>query len=94
MHNIPPSKKGGEAKDCTILEGNIWPLAGDFSREDLRKKRVFCTSENTNDYCEVQEHCIRDWHQILRTVGLRFTTNLALGLPRSDALGFRNATNL
>ena len=49
IHNVPPSKKGGEAKDCTILEEYL-AVARRLHDAGFQKKRVFCTS-NTNDYC-------------------------------------------
>lgn len=50
IHNIPPSKKGGEAKDCTILEEYL-AVCGALRAAGFQKKLVFCTS-NTNDYCD------------------------------------------
>jgi hypothetical protein len=47
---IPPSKKGGEVKDCTIMEETL--EAGKQLRgAGFAKRLVFCTS-NVNDYCE------------------------------------------
>jgi hypothetical protein len=69
----PPSRKGGEVKDSTIIEEYLEvsrrPQAADFGR-----KRVFCTS-NTKDYCEG-----KNLHQALAldlgAVELGFATNM------------------
>jgi hypothetical protein len=50
IHNVPPSKKGGEAKDCTILEEYL-AVCRQLRVNGFQKKLVFCTS-NTNDYCD------------------------------------------
>ncbi|HQU45343.1 MAG TPA: hypothetical protein PK867_21180 [Pirellulales bacterium] len=76
IHNIPPSKKGGEAKDCTILEEYL-AICQILQAAGFVKKRVFCTS-NTNDFCEAGA-----LHPLLAAdfaaVSLRFTSNLPWG---------------
>ena len=49
IHNVPPSQKGREAKDCTILEEYL-AVSRRIHDAGFQKRRVFCTS-NTNDYC-------------------------------------------
>ncbi len=76
--NTPPSGKGGESKDSTIIEECLEVCrllqAGGFAR-----KRVFCTS-NTDDYCEATKAL----HPLLVTeftaVGLGFTKDLPWAL--------------
>lgn len=76
IFNVPPSRKGGEAKDCTILEEYL-AVCRALEETRFAKKRVFCTS-NTRDYCEAGA-----LHPILASdfaaTGLRFTTNLPWG---------------
>jgi hypothetical protein len=76
IYNVPPSKKGGEAKDCTILEEYL-AVARRLHDVGFQKKRVFCTS-NTNDYCEAG-----GLHTVLAAefapINFRFTSNLAWG---------------
>jgi hypothetical protein len=76
IHNIPPSKKGGEAKDCTILEEYL-AVARELHAVGFPRKKVLCTS-NTNDYCEPG-----GLHAALAAefaiINLRFTTNLGWG---------------
>jgi len=69
----PPSKKGGEVKDCTIVEEclEVCRLLG---AAGFTRRLVFCTS-NTADYCEG-----KNLHPAIAVdfaaVGLTFTTNL------------------
>lgn len=76
IYNVPPSKKGGEAKDCTILEEYL-AVARRLHDAGFQKKRVFCTS-NTNDYCEPG-----GLHAALAAefapINLRFTNSLGWG---------------
>lgn len=77
IHNRPPSRKGGEAKDCTIIEEYL-AICRRIEAAGFTKKRVFCTS-NTNDYGEagrLHPELAPDF----AAVGLRFTTNLPWGL--------------
>jgi len=71
---IPPSRKGGEVKDCTIIEECLEVCrqlrAGGFAR-----KLVFCTS-NTDDYCESGSDLLPGLAVDFSLVGLGFTTNL------------------
>jgi hypothetical protein len=72
---LPPSLKGGEVKDSTIIEECLevsrWLRAAGFSR-----KRVFCTS-NKSDYCARGSSRL---HPLLaadfQAVGLDFATSL------------------
>lgn len=76
IHNIPPSKKGGEAKDCTIIEEYL-AVSRALEAAGFKKRRVFCTS-NTSDYCEagvLHSKLVPDFV----AAGLRFTTNLPWG---------------
>jgi len=75
-YNIPPSKRGGEAKDCTILEQYL-AVCGRLQAAGFARRRVFCSS-NTNDYGEaggLHPQLAPDF----AAVGLRFTTNLPWG---------------
>ena len=47
--NKPPATKGGQLKDCTIIE-HIFELTKLLDLEEFEKPRVFLSS-NTNDYC-------------------------------------------
>jgi hypothetical protein len=76
IQNVPPSKKGGEAKDCTILEEYL-AVARRLHAAGFQKKRVFCTS-NTNDYCKggaLHPKLAGEFAPI----DLRFTSNLSWG---------------
>lgn len=77
IYNIPPSKKGGEAKDCTILEEYL-AVCRLLEEASFSRRRVFCTS-NTKDYGEAGA-----LHPLLAgdfaAAGLRFSTNLPWGL--------------
>src|SRR5207237_5980201 len=46
----PPSLKGGEVKDSTIIEECL-EVSRRLRAAGFTRKRVFCTS-NKNDYCE------------------------------------------
>jgi hypothetical protein len=69
-----PCRKGGELKDCTILE-EFLELCQQLQAVSFPQKKVFCSS-NTVDYCapgatphpEIDADCA--------AVGLQFTTNL------------------
>jgi hypothetical protein len=76
IYNVPPSKKGGEAKDCTILEEYL-AIARRLHAAGFQKKRVFCTS-NTNDYCEGRA-LHPDLAAEFAVIDLRFTSNLGWG---------------
>jgi hypothetical protein len=69
----PPSRKGGEVKDSTIIEECL-EVSRRLQAAGFGRKRVFCTS-NTKDYCEG-----KNLHQVLAldlgTVDLGFATNL------------------
>jgi hypothetical protein len=69
----PPSRKGGEVKDSTIIEECLEDSRR-LHASGFGRKRVFCTS-NTKDYCESGR-----LHQVLAVdfgaVGLGFATTL------------------
>ncbi len=69
----PPSRKGGEVKDSTILEECL-EVSRRLQAARFGRKRVFCTS-NTKDYCEGKK-----LHQLLAVdlgaVDLGFVTDL------------------
>jgi hypothetical protein len=73
IHNMPPSKKGGEAKDCTILEEYL-AVARRLHDAGFQKRKVFCTS-NTNDYCEGGA-LHPDLAAEFALIDFRFTSNL------------------
>ncbi len=77
IYNVPPSKKGGEAKDCTILEGYL-AVSRLLFDVGFQKKQVFCTS-NKNDFCKAGK-----LHPILAAefapINLHFVTNLGWAL--------------
>jgi hypothetical protein len=72
--NTPPSRKGGEIKDSTIIEECL-EVCRQLHAAGFGRKRIFCTS-NTNDYCDTGGGL----HAVLATdfaaVGLHFVTNL------------------
>ncbi len=74
LTNSPPSKKGGEVKDCVIIEDYL-EVARRTRNAGFRGKLVFCTS-NTQDYCErhsiLHANLVRD----CSAVGLTFTSSL------------------
>jgi hypothetical protein len=70
----PPSKKGGEVKDCTILEECL-EVCRQLRAAAFVRNLVFCTS-NTDDYCEgktLHPAIAKDFTPI----GLAFATNLS-----------------
>lgn len=77
MFKRPPSKRGGEAKDCTILEGYL-AVCKYLQERNFGRKLVFCTS-NKNDYCD-ESGLHASLAADFAAVGLRFTTNLQHGL--------------
>jgi hypothetical protein len=50
INHAPPSLKGGEVKDSTIIEECL-EVSRRLQAAGFSPKRVFCTS-NTNDYCD------------------------------------------
>jgi hypothetical protein len=76
INNLPPSKQGGEAKDCTILEEYL-AVCRHLHLMGFPKKLVFCTS-NKNDYCD-HSHLHVNLAADFAAVGLRFTSNLSWG---------------
>jgi hypothetical protein len=78
MRNIPPSRQGGEAKDCGIIEECL-AVSRQLHRAGFGRKRVFCTS-NVNDYCERPPQLHAQLATDFADVGLRFTGNLSWGV--------------
>jgi hypothetical protein len=76
MLNLPPSTKGGEAKDCTIVEQYL-AVSGILHAGGFPRKCVFCTS-NTNDYYD-QAGLHANLAADFVGAGLRFTANLPWG---------------
>ncbi len=74
VNNAPPSKKGGEVKDCAVVEECLEVsrrlLAAGFTR-----KRVFCTS-NVNDYCDATRTLHSNLTAEFAAVGITFTKDL------------------
>ncbi len=72
--NTPPSQKGGEIKDATIVEECL-EVCRILQAAGFPRKRVFCTS-NTDDYCDAT----KGLHPVLdidfRAAGLVFTKEL------------------
>ncbi len=66
----PPSRQGGEVKDCVIVEECL-ELARLLRANSFARKCVFCTS-NTNDYGPPHPVLAADF----AAVGLDFVTNL------------------
>jgi hypothetical protein len=69
----PPSRKGGEVKDSTIIEECL-EVSRRLQAFGFGRKRVFCTS-NTKDYCESGK-LHRALAVDLGAVGLGFASNL------------------
>lgn len=67
---LPPSRQGGEMKDCVIVEECL-ELARQLRANGFARKCVFCTS-NVNDYGNPNPTLAADF----AAVGLRFTLNL------------------
>jgi hypothetical protein len=68
--NLPPSRQGGEMKDCVIVEECL-ELTRQLRANGFARKCVFCTS-NTNDYGAPHPNLATDF----AAVNLIFTTNL------------------
>lgn len=69
--NLPPSRQGGEMKDCVIVEECL-ELTRLLRANGFTKKCVFCTS-NTNDYGPPHPNLATDF----AAVQLTFTSGLA-----------------
>jgi hypothetical protein len=72
--NTPPSRKGGEVKDCTILEEYLAVCRG-LQAAGFMRKRVLCTS-NTDDFCEVGKKLHPTLAMEFQALDLAFTSNL------------------
>jgi hypothetical protein len=71
----PPSRRGGEVKDCVIIEEYL-AVCRSLHTAGFARKRVFCTS-NTDDYCEPGKKIHPALALEFGPVGLTFVTNLA-----------------
>ena len=74
MNNAPPSKKGGEVKDCAIVEECL-EVSRPLHAAGFAKKRVFCTS-NVNDYCDATKALHANLAAEFAAVGMGFTKDL------------------
>jgi hypothetical protein len=74
VDNLPPSRKGGEVKDCAIIEECL-AVCGLLRAAGFTGKRVFCTS-NTEDYCEAGGKPHPSLANEFTVNQLTFTTNL------------------
>jgi hypothetical protein len=72
--NTPPSRKGGEIKDSTIVEECL-EVCRQLHAGGFGEKRIFCTS-NTNDYCGPGGALHPALTGDFAAVGLHFVTNL------------------
>jgi hypothetical protein len=74
LRKTPPSQKGGEVKDSTIVEEYL-AVCRRLQAVGFARKRVFCTS-NATDYCEAggRLHPVLDSEFI--ACSLTFTANL------------------
>ena len=72
--NTPPSRKGGEIKDSTIIEECL-EVCRQLQGAGFGRKRIFCTS-NTNDYCDAGGGLHSALASDFAAVGLTFVTNL------------------
>jgi len=70
----PPSRKGGEIKDSTIVEECL-EVSRQLHAAGFLRKRVFCTS-NTSDYCDASGSLHPALAADFAAVGLSFVTNL------------------
>jgi hypothetical protein len=71
---IPPSRKGGQLKDCTILEECL-ELCRGLRAGGFAEKCVFCTSNRT-DFCETGNNLHANLAAEFGAVQLTFTTEL------------------
>ena len=70
----PPSQKGGEIKDSTILEECL-EVCRLLQAAGFPRKRLFCTSK-TDDYCDATKSLHPALAAEFGPVGLGFATNL------------------
>lgn len=76
--NTPPSRKGGEIKDATVVEECL-EVCRILHAAGFPKKRVFCTS-NTDDYCDATKALHPALDADFRAVRLLFTKDLPWAL--------------
>jgi hypothetical protein len=76
--HTPPSQKGGEIKDSTIVEECL-EVCRLLHAASFPRKRVFCTS-NTDDYCDATKALHPSLDADFRAVGLVFTKELPWAL--------------
>lgn len=73
-HYTPPSLKGGEVKDSTIIEECL-EVSRRLEAAGFPRKRVFVTS-NRRDYCEAGSHLHPLLSADFAAAGLGFATSL------------------
>ena len=71
---VPPSRKGGEVKDATILEECL-EVSRRLKAAGFARKRVFCTS-NKKDYCESGSRLFPNLAVDMGDAGMDFATSL------------------
>lgn len=75
VDDLPPSRRGGEVKDCTILE-EILAVCRGLEAANFEGKRIFCTS-NTSDYCDGAKHLHAKLAVEFKDLNLIFAANIA-----------------
>ena len=70
----PPSRKGGEVKDSTILEECL-EVSRQLHAASFARRRLFCTS-NRRDYCETGSRLFPSLTVEMGAVGMGFATSL------------------
>ena len=78
----PPSLKGGEVKDSTIIEEYL-EVSRRLRTAAFSPKRVFCTS-NKNDYCEKGSSRLHPSLAVDFSCRPRVRDQLAMGRPRNQ----------
>ena len=76
VNNVPPARKGGQPKDCDIVEHYL-SLSEKLTSAHFVPKRLFVSS-NTKDYCQEGKLHSRLQAEFSR-VGLEFATSLSWG---------------
>ncbi len=70
----PPAGKGGQIKDCTIIEECL-EVCRQLRAAGFNKKLVYCTS-NTNDYCDPNKDLKTSLAAEFASFNLEFASNL------------------